>query len=352
LVLVVPLFACPAGDDTGGLSTGSTGGDTGNSSPSTSNTTAPTTVDPDSSSSVTDPTSGSTGGTTTIGGESTTDGELCEIMIPPPGECPFAAPVGGRRLAGGSPAAHFDAELDFEAEPDEVQGGAFIMPPDVGEGTECDIWTQNCADGEKCMPWANDGLGSWNATHCSPLDPAPVGIGEECVVQGSGVSGIDNCDIGQMCWGVDGATNLGHCIELCSCDPSFPVCNTANTLCTVTNDGVLPLCLPACNPLDPTACADNEGCYDAGDGFQCAPDASGAQGAPGDACEFLNVCDPGNFCASSGSVPGCGGSTGCCSPFCTIGDDAACLDGQSCVPWFEEGAAPDECLATIGACVQ
>ena len=48
-------------------------------------------------------------------------------------------------------------------------GGAFIQEPDGG-GTdiECDLWGQDCPDGEKCMPWANDGGSSWNATKAAP----------------------------------------------------------------------------------------------------------------------------------------------------------------------------------------
>ena len=225
------------------------------------------------------------------------------------------------------------------------------MAPDFGGIIECDIWAQDCPEGEKCMPWANDGGGSWNATRCSPLDPNPSAVGDPCTVEGSGVSGIDNCDLGAMCWEVDPQTNNGVCIELCSCSEANPVCNTPNTACGISNDGVLVLCLPVCNPLDPTGCSQGQGCYGVGDTFQCAPDQSAGMGMVGDDCAFLNGCDPGNFCANVASVPGCSGDApGCCSAFCTLGDDASCLDGQVCTPWFAAGQAPDECLGTIGAC--
>jgi hypothetical protein len=86
-----------------------------------------------------------------------------------------------------------------------------------------------------------------------------------------------------------------------------------------------------------------------GDYVRCAPDASGDEGQPGDPCEFLNVCDPGLFCANADAVPGCAGN-GCCSAVCTVGDDTNCEDGQSCIPFYEDGQAPDECLGTVGAC--
>jgi len=153
-----------------------------------------------------------------------------------------------------------------------------------------------------------------------------------------------------MCWGVDNDTNEGTCIEMCSCTEANPVCNTPNTACVITNDGVLALCLGVCNPLDPMACEDGTGCYAVNDLFHCAPDASNATGAPGDACEYLNACDPGTFCAGPATVPGCAGSSGCCSSFCEIGDATACAAGQECVPWYEAGQEPDACLGQVGAC--
>jgi hypothetical protein len=250
------------------------------------------------------------------------------IELPPPEMCPFAP----------EPEPTIDG---FVIEPTNPLGGGAI---------ECDIFAQDCPDGEKCMPWANDGGSSWNATQCSPLDPAPVPIGGDCTVEGSGVSGIDNCELGAMCWSVDPETNMGYCIEMCSCSPDTPVCETANTVCNISNGGVLALCLPVCNPNDPAACPDGDVCVPSGDYFFCAPDASGEQGAAGDPCEFINVCDPGLFCASAAAVPGCVGAQGCCSSFCTEGDDDNCLAGQSCAPWYEVGQAPDECLGTVGAC--
>lgn len=366
-MLLLPLLACPAPDDGATGSDTSTSGDgnptsdTNPSDPTTSTTTSAstttsstmteptTTVDPDtgSSSITTVSTTGAEESTsTTTGGE-----PLCEIMLPPPRECPFPAPSRSGWASPGAPSGGGDID-DYAPLPDE-QAGGFIQEPDGGGVQfECDLWAQDCMDGFKCMPWASDGGGSWNATRCSPLDPDPNAVGDPCTVEGSGVSGIDDCDIGAMCWDVDAETNMGTCIELCSCAEDFPVCNTPNTQCAISNDGVLILCLPVCNPLDEAACPDGQGCYGVGDSFQCAPDASGGVGAVGDECNFINACDPGTFCSSSDNVPGCdAGAVGCCSSFCTLGDDGMCLAGQACVPWFEQGQAPDECLGTVGACV-
>jgi len=218
---------------------------------------------------------------------------------------------------------------------------AFILDPDGGGITnECDIWAQDCATGEKCMPWANDGGGSWNATRCSPLDDNPAQPGDSCTVDGSGVSGIDNCDLSSMCWNVDGDTNLGVCVGFCEGGEASPVCPDPSTGCSVTNSGVLILCLPFCDPLLQD-CSDTEACYPEPNGFFCSPNASGKAGAYGDECEFLNACDQGLYCADAAAVPGCAGAAGCCSEFCDTTEPVACMGaGQECTAYYEVGQAP------------
>jgi hypothetical protein len=238
----------------------------------------------------------------------------------------------------------------------ESDSGAcnFLCPPDGGPMThECDMFAQDCPEGEKCMPWANDGGNSWNATRCSPLDDNPNQPGDECSVEGSGVSGLDDCDLGSMCWDVDPETNLGTCVAMCTGDEANPVCEDPSTACVNVNDGAIVLCLPACDPLLQD-CPEGQACYGIDDVFTCVPDASGETGLYGDPCEFINVCDPGLFCANAETVPGCTGSLGCCSEFCDLESaegDAQCsgvAGGQACVPWSED---PQPGLESVGACV-
>lgn len=235
-------------------------------------------------------------------------------------------------------------------------GGTFILNPDGGvEGNQCDIWAQDCPEGEKCMPWANDGGNSWNATRCSPQDDAAAVIGDSCTVEGSGVSGIDNCEQSSMCWNVDPETNLGTCVAFCEGSEANPICEDPATSCNILNDGVLILCLPNCDPLLQD-CAEGEACYPTNDAFSCVPDAGGEQGLYGEGCEFLNVCDPGLFCAAPEGVPECAGSIGCCSSFCDFTDPDSTANcpgaagGQECVAWYEEGQAPPG-YETVGACL-
>lgn len=234
---------------------------------------------------------------------------------------------------------------------------SFIQMPDGGGvAIECDVWAQDCPPGEKCMPWANDGGNSWNATKCSPVDPNPGQVGDECSVEGSGVSGVDSCDVASMCYYVDPDTNMGICVGFCMGSEAAPICNPGY-ICSIVNNGVLTLCRPECDPLLQD-CQDNAACLPAtgADGFTCIIDASGEAGAAGDPCEFINSCDPGLFCADAAGVPGCQGSQGCCSEFCDLSDpmpSSYCSmagQGQTCVAWFEEGTAPPN-LDHVGACV-
>lgn len=300
------------GSTTAGMVDSSTGSGSGSSD-------SGTTVSTGSSDSGSTGSSGDSSSTAGMGSsESTgTTGDMgpCEVMTPMPGMC----------------------------------AGPGMDPPNPA--ITCNPITQDdCPAGEKCMPFGAGG-GSWDATMCVPIDPAPVAVGDVCDVVGGGTSGLDNCDIGAMCWNVDAATLQGTCIELCSCSYDDPQCVVSNAVCAVVNDSVLPLCIPVCNPLDPSDCAANEGCYPVGEYFQCAPDASGMMGVQGDPCEFINVCDNGLVCVEPPLVPGCVGALGCCTATCDVNDPMpGCPVGTDCVPFYGPGGAPDMCLEEIGIC--
>jgi hypothetical protein len=242
-----------------------------------------------------------------------------------------------------------------EGEPATTRGEDgvdFITPPDgVLPPYECDIWANDCPRGEKCMPWANDGGSSWNATKCTPLAEDPNAPGEPCTVQNNGVSGIDDCEARSMCWNVDIETNTGTCVAFCSGSEANPTCESTCEYCTIASEGPLILCLPECNPLAQD-CGDGQGCYPTNDTFSCVPDAGGDAGALGEPCEYLNVCDPGLVCGSPEWVPGCRG-IGCCMTLCDVLDANACasaFDGAECIPWFDDGAQPPCTAGVVGVC--
>jgi len=220
----------------------------------------------------------------------------------------------------------------------------------------CDVFKQDCPDGEKCSAYAEGGGSSWNATKCVPVqgDGQP---GEPCTAQG-GVNGLDDCAKGVMCWEVD-EMNQGTCVALCTGSEAAPTCpDEDNFNCAVSGDGVLNLCFPACDPLIQD-CAGDDLCLPLGYTFGCVLDASGAEtGKALDPCEFANACDKGLLCLQPSASGSCDANAGgCCMPFCDLADqaaaDAGCkavADDTSCVSLYEEGMAPPD-FETVGICV-
>lgn len=244
------------------------------------------------------------------------------------------------------------AEVDTGIDDSEEVGADFVPIPDWHRGDTCDLWSESCPPGYKCMPWANDGGSAWNSTRCSPIAPDPRAPGESCTVEGNGVSGIDDCELHSMCWDVDPETNMGECVAFCNGDEANPTCEMDNTFCNLTDEGVLILCLPFCNPLTPD-CNEGDECVPVEDHFTCAPDAGGEQGALGDPCEYINVCDPGLFCAPTDAIPMCAGASGCCAAFCDLDSEIPCEGwetGIECVAWYEPGQAPAG-YENLGACM-
>lgn len=224
----------------------------------------------------------------------------------------------------------------------------YLLPPDGGNGSEaCDVWARNCPAGEKCMPWANDGGQAWNATKCTPIARDPDQADEPCNAVDSAVSGVDSCDDGLMCWGVDTDTLMGSCVPLCIGSESSPLCEDPSRLCILGSSGILNLCIASCDPLTQD-CLPGQGCYRFNGGFICAPDTSGDNGAFGDPCPFGGIsCDPGLGCADADLVAGCAESE-CCTPFCDIGSPTCPPDTQ-CQSLWEAGQAPPG-NANIGRC--
>ena len=238
-----------------------------------------------------------------------------------------------------------------EGESSGDPGSNFLGTPDLGDGAyECDPYAQNCPPGQKCMYWANDGGSSWNATGCFEIDPDPDEVGEPCTVEGSGTTGIDSCVFGAMCWDVDPETNEGTCVEMCAGSYFEPFCSDPSTMCAGRGPY---LCLPSCCPIEQD-CPEGQACYPIQDTFTCAPDASGDVGALGDACEFINVCDPGLICLDSSVLPPgypCESAAGCCAALCeTHQSTCSRLDpALECTLWYGEGEAPPG-LERLGVC--
>ena len=187
---------------------------------------------------------------------------------------------------------------------------------DVGSDFECSVWDQDCAAGFKCNAYVADGP-EWDAVACFPVAPDPVAVGSACTTEFGQSSGLDDCDVGALCWGAT-------CIGYCGGTPAAPSC-AAGHACVVTNGGVLPLCLRECAPLVQD-CVDGQACYHVNDAFVCA--TVSANGGPGDACSFTNDCGPGLSCEDGDELSACE-SESCCAEFCDPGQDT-CDAPTSC----------------------
>ncbi len=219
--------------------------------------------------------------------------------------------------------------------PEETDGSFLSFPADLPPG-DCSPWTEDCPDGQKCMPAATPGSPTWDTFVCVPIvvDPAPPGA--PCVVLDSPTSGLDSCEKHAMCWAVDDATLQGQCVALCLGNKDDQFCKHPAETCVMANDNVLPVCLPECNPLI-VNCPEAQVCIPSVDVFACAPDASGPGGALFSNCTGGNTCDPGLVCADAKNSAQCGGSSDeCCLAMCDL-DQPDCPAGQACNPWFLGG---------------
>lgn len=226
--------------------------------------------------------------------------------------------------------------------------GAFLCEGDMFLGPECDLFAQDCPEGQKCAPIITDGGGAWNSDACVPVTGTDM-IGDPCTAE-SVAEGLDSCVKGVMCWYVD-MNGDGTCVAHCGGAADAPTCPD-NGSCTIAADAYITLCIPDCDPLFQD-CAEGAACYPLNDGFQCAPDGSGDMGKANDPCEFINVCDAGLLCGDPAFVgAGCPpGSTGCCTPFCEFPDGACPNPDQECVQWFDPAMLPEgDPKLDIGAC--
>lgn len=277
---------------------------------------------------------GSEGSTSSISTTSS-DGDATSSPSGGPGGTTML-PTGSTTFAGQTETG--DDASSSTANSSAIYGGSIGDPDGGGIAIECSVWDQDCADGEKCMPWANDGGSVWNAARCVLLDDDPRDVGEPCTAQESFVSGIDTCEVGAVCIGSDKETLEGVCVELCGGSPAAPVCDETQSATCLGVDGVIPLCSPLCSPLVGD-CADGEACLPGSDGWGCMTEGDIA---PGGSCEFENACTAASVCiAPDASCPP--GSPGCCASTCdtsAVEPDLDCPESQACAPFYGEGDAP------------
>jgi hypothetical protein len=225
-------------------------------------------------------------------------------------------------------------------------GCSFVCEPDGGPENECDPTAQDCPMDQKCTAWANDGGTFWNANKCVDVTGTSE-PGDPCMVNGSGVSGDDDCAVGSICLFSD-EMGVGQCVQFCAgaaltCGP--------NSVCAIYNDGVLPLCLPGCDPLLQD-CPQGQSCIDTPNGtFICFTDASGTAGADGDVCPATdgeNSCDPGQYCGAG--TADCADAK-CCTPYCDLGEPDPCIAPEECVSFYGDPTTAPPQFRDVGVCI-
>jgi hypothetical protein len=211
----------------------------------------------------------------------------------------------------------------------------------------CNEFTQDCPDGEKCVPYASHG-NNWDAFKCVPV-MGDQATGEPCTYGGI-TEATDDCDELSGCWNVrdvEGAA-LGTCHAFCMGTADDPVCPEGSS-CTLSGSGVPAYCIPICDPVAQD-CGPGLGCYFGGSGFQCA---FSLQNIPaGDPCGYINDCAPGLLCLNGEVLPACNGSA-CCVLFCNLDlGDAQCsaTPGTTCQPYYENNTAPPG-FEHVGICI-
>lgn len=207
-------------------------------------------------------------------------------------------------------------------------------PPDLPP-VDCDIWTQDCPSGQKCMPYSRDGFSLWDADGCFPVVDNPVPLGEPCTIEGN--SGIDDCDVGAICWDPNG-DNEFTCAPLCAgtadeltCPPGY--------YCAAYSEGLTVCELPTCDPLAQDCPDPNELCLPNIYLWEdwCLPDDSPLANQLHEPCDGETECAAGLVCVSNilAAAECKTGGWGCCEPFCQIGTDTCPGVGQVCSPWVE-----------------
>jgi hypothetical protein len=233
-------------------------------------------------------------GTETSGGDvgSSTDSEsgdptaadpsASEVSGPPTGE-PATGDTGESSGTSGTPLQCFTPEAPPSAVNPTGVCDPYLMP-----------FKQDCPAGQKCTYWADDGGDEFSASTCVPLVDNRQG-GDPCTIDGSPVSGLDGCDMGQMCYFAF-ADSTGSCVALCGGSATSPTCDNPDDVCVVVHDTAA-VCLPRCNPLFDSCGFDGSECMLNGEAWVCLDNFEGDEGPGGEIpCEHSSECADGYSC--------------------------------------------------------
>lgn len=217
---------------------------------------------------------------------------------------------------------------------------------DLPTVNRCDVYAQDCPDGEKCAAVVT-GANSWDDARCVPVSGTAM-TGDPCTVESS-ADGLDSCASGNMCWNFN-SDGKGICVALCTGSSEAPICD-GGLECTISSSGVINLCVPTCDPLLQDCPHPGYACYPSADTFSCFWDTSEGEGKANAPCDLFIECEEGLLCGDPAFVGmGCKSVHGCCTPFCAFPDGPCPNPDQQCVQWFDPMSLPSPDLANVGAC--
>jgi hypothetical protein len=251
----------------------------------------------------------------------------------------------------------------------DADSGESDAPPADFLGEGCDPYGVACPSGQKCVPIAIEPYGMvFEAEHrCVQISSEPKQFDEECYSWGLRPDSYDNCDDGMICWGAKDQVDttvgapppgnaeldsspktphtpkhgdeLGLCRAMCTGSAETPDCGSEWNWC-VSSNGV-DLCVSTCNPLDPK-CDHMMACRwdETRDTFNCLHHTVNLRQLGADCSDCGICCEPTAHCDPAADVPGCEGEM-CCNAWCATDGSKTCeFEGQTCVKFWPEGAAP------------
>ena len=124
------------------------------------------------------------------------------------------------------------------------EDNGFIIAVDLGNCANsssgmCDPLSQDCAEGEKCLPVPED-ANPFGRTICVPVVEMPVHVGEICQILPLPCGRTDNCDKSSMCWKLNDQDDL-QCFPFCQ---DWEMSCPQGATCHALHDGVVTICLP------------------------------------------------------------------------------------------------------------
>ncbi len=233
------------------------------------------------------------------------------------------------------------AGADAGAEGADETGGA------DAPGVQCDVWQQDCPPGEKCAPVDPAGVLRWTESRCVTVDPAPVGMGESCIMPNGPEAGSDDCPADGFCYFADLNGEGGRCVPFCQGGPDAPVC-PLGMACGWGNEGAIALCRAVCDPLAQDCGPSNATCLPTPSGteFACYVH-QWERGSAG--CTAYNGCPPGDVCVPAEWVDEFTESgERRCTGFCAV-EGGGCPGGKVCRGWPDgsESGHPEVGVCTV-----